>query len=82
MGNSQCLFCTIINKNENLLYEDDQFVLFNDKYPVANVHILAVPKKHIKNINYLEKEDLELLRHIKKKSMEYLIKNFGEGEYK
>ena len=78
MGNSQCVFCTIIKDKKNLLYEDDLFVMFGDISPIATVHIQAVPKRHIQNINYLENSDLELIRHIRQKSMEYLVKNYGE----
>jgi len=78
MGNSECKFCTIIKNKENLLYEDDHIVIFNDIYPAAQVHLQTVPKKHIKNINHLNKGDLDLLKYMKQKTMEYLVINFGE----
>ena len=55
-------------------------VLFHDRRPKAKVHIQAVPKKHIKNVNYLEKNDVELLLHMKDKTIEYMIKVYGETE--
>ena len=40
-------------------------VIFPDAAPASKFHMLVVPKKHIKNINTLKKDDLELLRHMK-----------------
>lgn len=80
MGNSQCIFCNIVEKKQNILFEDDLVVIFKDIYPCASVHLQAVPKKHIKNINYLTKEDINLIKHMKLKSLEYLTENYGEDK--
>ncbi|CCK80643.1 MULTISPECIES: histidine triad nucleotide-binding protein [Desulfobacula] len=54
-----CLFCKIINREvpSEFLYEDDDFVVFKDINPAAPVHLLIVPKKHIRSINDLQKAD-------------------------
>ncbi len=39
------------------LYEDDTLVVFRDINPQAPVHLLIVPKKHIRSINDLTPED-------------------------
>jgi histidine triad (HIT) family protein len=56
---SNCLFCQIVNKKASgeFLYEDNDFVVFKDIHPAAPVHLLLVPKKHIRSINDLKKED-------------------------
>ena len=57
-----CLFCKII-KGEipcNKVYEDDEILAFYDINPVAPIHILVIPKKHIASVAHLAKED-ELL---------------------
>ena len=56
---SDCLFCKIVNREvpSKFLYEDDDFVVFRDINPAAPVHLLIVPKKHIRSINNLQKED-------------------------
>ena len=56
---SECLFCKIVNGKvpSEFLYEDDDFVVFRDIKPAAPVHLLLVPKKHIRSINDLQKED-------------------------
>lgn len=54
-----CLFCKIVNREvpSDFLYEDDEFVVFKDINPQAPVHILIVPKKHIRSMNDIEPED-------------------------
>jgi histidine triad (HIT) family protein len=57
-----CLFCQI-GKGEtprDLVYSDEEIVAFRDIHPQAPIHILIVPKKHLKSINEIEQED-ELL---------------------
>lgn len=58
-----CIFCDIINKKSpaNILYEDDEMIAFPDINPSAPVHILIIPKKHIKSANELEAKDQALL---------------------
>jgi len=54
-----CLFCRIVNgeTDTDFLYETDTLVVFRDIHPQAPVHLLIVPKKHIRSINDLEDED-------------------------
>lgn len=58
-----CIFCKIINKEipSTIVYEDESVIAFKDLNPVAPVHILVVPKKHISALSEAEKEDIELL---------------------
>jgi len=58
-----CLFCKIVNREipSEFLYEDDDFVVFRDINPAAPVHLLVVPKKHIRSINDLQNEDGAIL---------------------
>ena len=60
---NDCLFCGIINGQvpSEFLYEDDDFVVFKDINPAAPVHLLLVPKKHIRSINDLQKEDKAII---------------------
>lgn len=61
-----CIFCKIINKeiNSNIVYEDDEIIAFNDIHPIAPVHILVIPKKHINSLIDLEDEDEKLIGKI------------------
>jgi len=58
-----CLFCKIINgeTNTQFLYEDDSLVVFKDKYPHRPVHLLIVPKKHIRSVNDLQTEHQDIV---------------------
>lgn len=61
-----CLFCKIV-KGEipcNKVYEDDDVLAFYDIKPVAKIHILVIPKKHIASIAHMEKEDEALIGKI------------------
>ncbi|HWJ03594.1 MAG TPA: histidine triad nucleotide-binding protein [Verrucomicrobiae bacterium] len=61
-----CLFCSIVDKKipANIVYEDELVIAFHDIHPVAPVHVLIVPKKHISSLNEAEEQDKELLGHI------------------
>ena len=50
---TDCIFCKIITGDipSTKVYEDEQIFVFKDIYPKAEVHILIVPKLHIKNLN-------------------------------
>ncbi len=58
-----CLFCKIINKEipSDTVYEDKEVYAFNDIHPLAPVHILIIPKKHIKSMNDIAEDDTELI---------------------
>jgi histidine triad (HIT) family protein len=58
-----CIFCQIVNHQQKaeIIYEDEQLVVFKDINPKAPVHLLIVPKKHIKSINELTDQDRELV---------------------
>lgn len=61
-----CIFCKIINKQipSEIVYEDDEIIAFKDIQPVAPIHVLIVPKKHIASIMELSKDDKELIGKI------------------
>jgi len=58
-----CVFCKIVNKElpADIFYQDQDFLVFNDIYPKAPIHLLLVPKKHIISINHLQKKDEKLI---------------------
>lgn len=58
-----CIFCNIINKeiSANVIYEDKNFIIFEDIKPSAPVHLLIVPKEHIASVNDLEEKHKELI---------------------
>ncbi len=63
---NDCIFCKIVNKEipSTIVYEDDMVIAFNDLNPVAPVHILVVPKKHMTDILNVEKEDVKYIEAV------------------
>ena len=52
---SECLFCKIAAGEipSNKVLENENFIAFHDINPVAKVHVLVIPKKHVANIAHL-----------------------------
>jgi histidine triad (HIT) family protein len=67
-----CLFCKIVNKqiNSEIVYENDDILVFKDINPKAPVHLLVIPKKHVSSIMEIEelsdKQVNEMLKTIAK----------------
>lgn len=60
---TNCLFCKIVKKElkSDIVYEDDSVVVFKDINPRAPIHLLIVPKEHIKSVNELEFKHQEII---------------------
>ena len=58
-----CLFCKVIAKQipAKVLFEDEHVLAFHDINPVAQVHVLVIPKKHIASITDAAPEDEAVL---------------------
>ena len=70
---SKCIFCKIgdgrikpgkRSEPEELLYQDEEFVAFNDIAPGAKYHFLVIPKKHLKNCWALNRDQLDRMEEI------------------
>lgn len=63
---SDCIFCKIINGDipSKKVYEDEDILAFEDVNPVAKVHILLIPKKHIPTAADLCEEDAAVIGKI------------------
>jgi histidine triad (HIT) family protein len=61
-----CLFCKIVRgeMGTEFLYENDKLVVFKDIHPHAPVHLLIVPKRHIRSVNDLEESDGEIVAEL------------------
>lgn len=53
-----CIFCKIIKGEApaNLIYKDEDMVVFHNIKPSAPVHVLIVPVQHIESVNALKEE--------------------------
>ncbi|MBI9077956.1 MAG: histidine triad nucleotide-binding protein [Desulfatibacillum sp.] len=54
-----CIFCQIAAKNSpaSIVFENENLIVFKDINPHAPVHLLIVPKKHIRSVNDITPED-------------------------
>ena len=61
-----CIFCKIINKEipATIIYEDEWVLAFNDLHPQAPVHVLIIPKIHLKDITDLNEENGDYIKAI------------------
>ena len=61
-----CIFCQIAHgqTSTEILYQTDTLVVFKDINPHAPVHLLFVPKKHIRSVNDLTDADQDILSEL------------------
>ncbi|MBQ9946026.1 MAG: histidine triad nucleotide-binding protein [Clostridia bacterium] len=61
-----CIFCKIANGEipSAKVYEDDKILAFKDLDPQAPVHILVIPKEHIKWAYDINEENSSIISHI------------------
>lgn len=78
---SDCVFCNIIAGKipAKMVYEDEMVVAFHDANPAFPIHILIVPRKHIRTLNDLPDGDT-LLSHIGKVAT-IIARDFGVSDY-
>ena len=58
-----CLFCQIVAKKikADIVLENETVLAFRDIHPLAPVHVLIIPKKHIESMNDVMVEDKNIL---------------------
>jgi histidine triad (HIT) family protein len=61
-----CIFCQIIRGEQpaDFVFQGDSVVAFRDMKPHAPVHILLVPKKHIRSVNDISEADREVISEL------------------
>jgi len=62
----ECLFCKIAAHKSpaEILYEDEDCLVFRDVRPQAPIHLLVIPRKHITSLNDDLENDKALLGHM------------------
>ena len=60
---TDCVFCKIVEGKipSRKVYEDDDMFAFHDINPVAPVHFMIVPKKHVDSLAHVSDEDALVL---------------------
>lgn len=82
---SDTIFHKIINKEieSEIIYEDELVIAISDINPVADIHILVIPKKTIPKLSKADQKDKELLGHMLLVCKEIAeIKNIAEDGYR
>lgn len=76
MAEAACIFCKIARHEvpSNLEFEDQDVLAFDDIHPVAPVHILIVPKRHVADLNGLTAQDEPLYGKIVRVASELAAK--------
>jgi histidine triad (HIT) family protein len=80
-----CIFCQIIEgkKPADFVYHDESLVVFKDINPKAPVHLLVVPRKHIRSINDLTEDDGQIISEMLVKARDVAWKlSIADSGYK
>lgn len=58
-----CLFCGIASQTipSDIVFQDDNVVVFRDIAPQAPTHLVIIPRKHIATLNDLDADDGQLV---------------------
>jgi histidine triad (HIT) family protein len=61
-----CIFCKIVAGKipSKKIYEDEHVFAFHDINPVAPVHFMIIPKKHVDSLAHVTDKDAPVLGHI------------------
>ncbi len=64
-----CLFCKMVAGEvpADIVYEDEEMLVFKDLYPKAEVHLLMIPKQHTRNLTTLTEADDTVIAHMMRK---------------
>ncbi|WP_198265024.1 histidine triad nucleotide-binding protein [sulfur-oxidizing endosymbiont of Gigantopelta aegis] len=75
---SDCLFCKIIAGDipADIVYQDNEVLVFKDINPKADVHLLMIPKQHINSLEQLNASHHDLISNMMLK-LPILAKNQG-----
>lgn len=63
-----CIFCKIVDGEvpSNIVYQDEELMVFPDINPLAPVHLLIIPRKHIASLVELSEEESYLIGNMAK----------------
>jgi len=63
MAAENCIFCKIVRGEifSRKVYEDDEVLAFHDINPVAPVHFMLIPKKHVDSLAQVDERHQQVL---------------------
>lgn len=61
-----CPFCRIVRGEgqAEVLYRDEEIVAFRDVHPVAPIHVLIIPQRHVDSLDVVGDDSPGLLDHM------------------
>ena len=61
-----CIFCQIVAGKipSETVYRDEEVIAFRDIHPVAPVHLIIIPKRHIPSLAHLSAAESPLIGHM------------------
>ena len=76
---ADCIFCKIVNREipSLIVYEDEYTMVFMDIAKDVDGHMVAIPKKHVKNILDCDMDTMNHVMFSVKKVSEYLVDKCG-----
>ncbi|MCL4361506.1 histidine triad nucleotide-binding protein [Candidatus Dependentiae bacterium] len=79
-----CIFCKIIDHKipSTIVFENKDMIVINDIAPKAPIHYLIMPKKHIKDVQSITKEDADVLSGMFYIAQEISKKNEKAADFK
>jgi len=77
----KCIFCQIAAREipADIVYQDDRLIAFKDIKPLAPVHLLIIPRKHLESLNSIGEDDTNLLGAIQQLAVK-LARDAGVAE--
>jgi len=62
----KCVFCEIVRGEQpaEFLHQHERLVVFKDIHPHAPVHLLIVPRKHIRSINEVTEKEAGIISEL------------------
>ena len=63
-----CVFCKIAAGQipSNILYQDEDVIVFPDIKPITPIHLLVVSRKHIPSLSEMNDDETPLIGHMTK----------------
>ncbi len=80
-----CVFCKIIANPspDDLVFSNEDFIVIRDIRPLAPLHLLVIPRRHITSVNSLALEDEALAGRLLLTAREVAMAALGEdGGYR
>ena len=58
-----CIFCQIVSGKipSDIIHQDEEIIAFRDIKPLAPVHLIITPRRHISSLVHLSEADLPLV---------------------